>query len=320
MAAVAVGVRSDALQLVGGTNAEGFFSIALPVNRTTLPSPIVIWATLPNTPDFVGWTLLQSESDKERHGLGLAGEIPGDSGTIHVSPDYKVVAGGESASQMAWCTGAADVMVVMEPAGRITGTVIDPAGAAIAGAAIEVQFEPSGKKYPNYPYDRFWSTRAVTDERGGYQVGYLPRLWKDCGWRVSAAAEGFVGQSETSTSDGPLDAMTVEFQLHRAGVTIRGILMDNYGTPLPDRPIAATVNGRRYDTCSTKSDANGRFELKGCPDAEGLGVFAELSYNPHPVGSAQYDGFEYYPDLAVDAGYEAGRTEYEVEMIATLPN
>ena len=112
-----------------------------------------------------------------------------------------------------------------------------------------------------------WATRAVTNEQGVYQVGYLPPLWKGCCWHVSAAAEGFVGQADVIVSDGPLDTMTVNLQLQPAVVTIRGVLKNDLGVPLPDRPVCALVGGLRYAACAARTDAAGRFELKNCPDA-----------------------------------------------------
>ncbi|MBE0536343.1 MAG: hypothetical protein IH624_11795 [Phycisphaerae bacterium] len=321
VAGAVVSVKSyglpDARPLTATANEQGVFSVRMPANLSTLSSPVVIWATLPNQPDFVGWTLLRSELDEEQHELG--GAIPGDPGIIHVSPDYKVTRAEETVWTTGWCMGASDIILVMQQAARIVGQATDPTGGGIAGAGIDVQFELSGKTGAHaYSFHDFWSTKTLTDENGFYRAGYLPRLWKQCRWRVGIAAEGFVGQSEVLTSEGSLDVMTANFQLHRAAVTVRGVLKDNYGTPLPGRAIFATVNGKQYHACSTKSDAVGKFELTGCPDAPGLGLFAELSHNPHAPGPAR-DSFEHYPDLAVGVPYELRRTEYEVEMVATLP-
>ena len=133
----AVGVKSFAQELVGRTNEDGFFTIDIPAGKPALLSPVAIWATLPDTPDFIGWTLLQSDTDKNRYALGLKGEIPGDPGTVAVASD-----------QTGWCSGASNVVIVMEPAGRITGTVSDTTGDPLAGAAVEVRFEPAGRRFP----------------------------------------------------------------------------------------------------------------------------------------------------------------------------
>ncbi|MGI6272688.1 MAG: sigma-70 family RNA polymerase sigma factor [Anaerohalosphaeraceae bacterium] len=298
----AVGVKSFAQELVGRTNEDGFFTIDIPAGKPALLSPVAIWATLPDTPDFIGWTLLQSDTDKNRYALGLNGEIPGDPGTVAVASD-----------QTGWCSGASNVVIVMEPAGRITGTVSDTTGDPLAGAAVEVRFEPAGRRFPNYPYECVWATRAVTNEQGVYQVGYLPPLWKGCCWHVSAAAEGFVGQADVIVSDGPLDTMTVNLQLQPAVVTIRGVLKNDLGVPLPDRPVCALVGGLRYAACAARTDAAGRFELKNCPDALGLGVLALLEIDSRTADRTS--PFRSYPDQAADVPYEPGRTDYYVEII-----
>lgn len=305
--------------LAGLSNEKGAFNIRMPMNLAALQSPVVVWAVVPNEPGFVGWTLLQSDLDKERHALP-DGEIPGDPGVINVSPDYKVTKTPEGMSWTAgWCTGASDMVLFMEQAGRIVGRVTDVSGTGIAGASVNVRFALEKETGGHiYSYDRFWSTEVLTDAEGRYLVGSLPRLSKNSSRALRVAADGYVTEARTLTSDGPLELLTVDIRMHRAGLTVRGVLKDNYGVPLSDRPIFATVDGRKYFGCSTRSDVDGRFELKGCPDAQGLGVFVELTHNPHAHGSVR-DAFVYYPDVAVDVQYEAGRTEYEVELIAAFP-
>ncbi len=262
--------------------------------------------------------MLQSELKKEQH--DIPDKIPGDPGHIKVSPDYKVTRTEGGISYTGWCVGASDVVLVMAPAGKIAGRVTDSAGNSIANATIQVEFDLAGR-FGNvaYPSLYFWQTSTSADADGYYIVGFLPPLWDKCRYQLSFGAEGFVSQRESVTSKGPLDEMTVDFRLLQAGSTVRGILKDNYGALLDNRAVFATVDGRRYSSCSTRTNDDGSFELKGCPVVQGLGVGAELSYNLYATGTPKDDGFEYYPDLAVDVEYEPGQNEYDVEMIAILP-
>lgn len=300
-------------QLDDITDTDGFFSIKMLPNREGLLWPVVIWATLPDEPDFMAWTMLQSELKKGQHELG--GEILGDPGNIRV----KGTEGGTSST--GFCVGASDVVLVMAPAGKIAGRVTDSAGNSIANATIQVEFDLAGR-FGNvaYPSLYFWQTSTSADADGYYIVGFLPPLWDKCRYRLSFGAEGFVSQKESVTTQGPLDEMIVDFQLHRAGVTVRGVLRDNYGKALGEREIYAMVEGKTYRDCRTKTKADGSFELSGCPVDERLQMRAELSHNHMPPHEKdKYDNYVFYPDAIVDVGYVEGKSEYDIEMVAVLP-
>ncbi|GAG27294.1 unnamed protein product, partial [marine sediment metagenome] len=80
------------------------------------------------------------------------------------------------------------------------------------------------------------------------------------------------------------------------------------------------INGKNYRACRTKTDENGCFRLVGCPITHDLQVKAELSHNTWPPHEKQrYKSFRYHPDVIVGIDYEAGKTEYEVELVAERP-
>ena len=300
-------------QLDDITDADGFFSIKMLPNVDGVLWPVVIWATLPDESDFMAWTMLQSELKKEQHELG--GEIPGDPGNITV----KGTEGGTSSTD--FCAGASDVVLVMAPAGKIAGRVTDSAGDSIANATIRVEFDLADR-FGNheYPSHYFWQTSTNADADGYYIAGFLPPLWDKCIYRLSIGAEGFVRQRESVTSKGPLDEMIVDFQLHQAGVTVRGVLRDNHGKALGERAIYAMVDGKTYRDCRTKTKADGSFELSGCPVNERLQMLAELSHNNMPPHEKdKYVNYVFYPDAIVDVGYVEGQSEYDIEMVAVLP-
>lgn len=306
-------LRSSKKQPTGITNADGFFAIRMPPDRDGLLWPVLIRATLPNDPDFMGWTMLQSEEKQQQHELG--GEIPGDPGNIDLGGT------GTGNSSTGFCSGSSDVVLVLDQAGKIFGRVTDSAGNGLANAVISVEFELADRLGNlAYPSVYFWTTDAITDAQGNYSVGKLPSLWKGCEYLLRIDAEGYVSQRESFTSEGPLDEVRIDLQLHSEGVTVRGILRDNYETLLAEREIYAMVDGKTYTDCSATTEADGSFELVGCPIDERLQVKAELSHNNMPPQEKdKYADYVFYPDVIVDVDYVDDRSEYEVEMIAILP-
>lgn len=98
-----------------------------------------------------------------------------------------------------------------------------------------------------------------------------------------------------------------------AGITVSGILVDNYGEHLEYREVY--VNSYR-----AKTDEKGRFKLVDCEIRDDFQVRAELSRNHWPPHeSKKYMSYRYYVDVVVDVDYQEGVREYEVKMVAERP-
>lgn len=303
------------------SDETGAFEILLPPNSSGIHyPPIVFWAKLPNQPEWIGWTMLRSEKDIREKELG--GPVPGNPGTLLIGKDYfyEEIENGYRTGGT-WCVGARDIVLVMEPAARVFGTVTDVEGVPVCNAAVQVGFSPSDP-YGNQDYSdfEFWRSTAVTNEAGYYEAGYLPRLWKACPFSVRASAEGLITETQSFRTEGALESKQVDLRMHFSGPTVTGVLKDNYGRPLAERSIYVVVGNKRYWRQMTETDGEGRFVLEGCPDDPELKIRAELSHNHTPPHETEnYKNYVFYPDVIVPVDYEPGRMEYEVEMVAVLP-
>ena len=306
-------------QLFGLVDDDGYFELKLPVLTKALWSPVVIWATLPDEPDFIAWTMFQSRRDAKEKPMG--GQIPGSVGEIIVSQQYGDDV-EDKTSYTAWCAGASDITLLMEPAGKFVGTITNGDGQPIENAAIDIEPEPADK-YGNdfHIFDAMMRSATLSNKDGYYEVGYLPKMWDKCHFRIRVSAEGYVGTSRQIQIKNQLNIEQADFTLHESLVTVRGTLVDNYGTILPERQIMARVGKTDfYNTCTTKTDQKGKFELKGCPYTEGLQIKAVLSRQAVlSHGNKKYTLLEFYPDVIATVGCVEGQLEYEIELIATLP-
>lgn len=305
--------------LEGVSDAGGQFSVAIepgkmPTNQQeTLGSPIVIWAQLPDRPDLIAWTILQNEYDLQWR--PHAERIVNREAIVQVSENYLN-------GPYEWCRGASNLVLVMEPAGWVTGTVIDPQGTPVAGARVRVGFAPAGQKGQTTGTSMdFWQTTVHTNESGCFEAGFLPMLWEQSRLEFFLQAEGYVQANESITLQEPLEILETTFAMIPQGPTVRGYIKDNYGTPLANRTVAVTVPGQNISGCSANTNADGYFEIANCPAGVDLKVTAVLDHNPaspDPRNENQ-DPFVYYPNASERIACEPGRPVYEVHLTTVLP-
>ncbi len=138
----------------------------------------------------------------------------------------------------------AEEMTVTLPAGRrITGRVLGPDGAPLAGSQVGI----------GWPMVNSVSTR----DDGTYEIPG----WTGKGWtRLHATAPGFGGQMVRVG-----EKAVIDFRL-AAGVTLAGRLVDSLGAPLPRVHIAANIverGGRdaQISGATAVTDEDGRFAL-----------------------------------------------------------
>lgn len=144
--------------------------------------------------------------------------------------------------------GGAVEPLVIPRAGKVTGTVRDPAGRAIAAARVHrVTSENMGWGRGN--------DGAPTDAQGNFTLSNVPSGTV----KVTATAAGFASSVAQETVVRPNDASAVDLVL-RVGGTIRGVVHDATGRPEANRPISAWC--QNADWQQVESDAEGRFALE----------------------------------------------------------
>ncbi|MEN6306596.1 MAG: sigma-70 family RNA polymerase sigma factor [Anaerohalosphaeraceae bacterium] len=316
------------------SDTNGYFNVILPQNEYGLNYTASLWAILPDNPDFVGWTLLLSPYDQEKladeqkRGFPLGGVIPGSPGVVYPSEDYLYEKTENSTTwRGSWCQTACDIVLVMEPANKVFGWVQDTQGSAVSNAKIGVSLDSFSNQRgyqseisiaSKHPADLF---AGKTNEQGYYEIGYIPKLWKQCGlsvWVDPDTSDCLVGDSRSMKINDPNQPIQADFVLLPQGPTVRGIVADNYGTPLPGRTVSVLVDGKYFPGYGANTDKDGRFEFKHCPADKDLEIIATLSSRIYNYNGKE-TGQEYYPDVTVKVGYQPGQEEYEVKLVAIKP-
>ena len=118
------------------------------------------------------------------------------------------------------------LMAQGETTSAIVGTVIDPSGAAIAGATLTITGAETGSKRD-----------ATTDAAGRFSFLQL----KPGSYSVRVEAEGFEPQTNESVSSGLGQRQTVNFTLHLAAA--KGMVTVTGEAPLvnPENPNTSTT-------------------------------------------------------------------------------
>jgi len=295
------------------TDESGHFTFKLPPEGVGAPLwlPVLLRAFVDGVPDKIAWSIIKDPASNDEPG----GQIPYD--VTYIDNDGCIL------------KSANGITLRMEPAGTIAGQVTDADGAPISDAKVKLLRCDLADKHGNvglFGIDVYkWSGPDElgiirTDENGRYELINLPQLWKRTKVFINAEAEGFVGDTTSFYTKGPIEYEELDLQLYRAGITVSGVLVDNYGELLQEREVYARVNGKDYTKCRTKTDDKGRFRLVSCPIAEDLQIKAELSHNHWPPHEKErYMSYRYHPDVVVGIDYEVGKTEYEVKIMAERP-
>lgn len=292
------------------TDKDGIFTVHIQPDKMPLDMPVAIWAYVKGDEKYMAWTLLDNEGRKKNVRKNLAGgRIPGDPGEIKFD---------RSARRY---EGASSIVLEMEKAGRIFGTVRDSLGQPVEGAKVWIFFRLDVEGEVKYRTEDLWDYITITDKDGGYKVGNLPALWDQTGWRLKISADAHIAKFENFRSDGPLDEKQVDIELLLTGIAVRGVVVDNYGNPLANRNISISPDHSYGEVVPSysRTNADGEFRVEDCAIVEKLIVEADLSYNRYTGGSKEDKSFVYYPDATAEIFIEEDQFEYDVELIATLP-
>ncbi|MHC4560755.1 MAG: MSCRAMM family protein, partial [Planctomycetota bacterium] len=299
------------------TDESGHFTFKLPPEGVgaRLWLPVLLRAFVEGVPDKIAWSIIKDPAGKAEPG----GHIPYD--VAHIDNDGRRL------------KSANGITLRMEPAGTIAGQLTDVDGAPIPNAKVKLlRCEPADKYGNSTPtsigvlhWDGPGELGIVrTDENGRYELNNLIQLWKGTRVVIHAEAEGFVSDTASFRTKGPIEYEELDLQLYRAGLTVSGVVVDNYGQLLVEREVYVRFNGKDYyKVCRTRTDKQGKFRLVGCPMTQDLQVKAELSHY-HGWGDPgltkeQRKKYRYYLDKVVDIDYEEGKVEYEVEIVAQRP-
>jgi protocatechuate 3,4-dioxygenase beta subunit len=319
------------------TNEKGEFAIKM---HPTVGIPtMVLRALKKDEPHHSAWTLLRGHEHENHVRLTIADEkqlsglMPGHPGEVILHKD-------KYGTQRSSIKG---VVLKMAPSRVISGRVTSEAGKPIAntvvwldamgirlgsndihisnlGCASEgsdiMSWLPKGKPF------------TLTDDNGHYELAGLPEPWREVG--LVARADGYATEEKAFSQENNCD-----FRLTAAGVIVRGTVIDNHGRPLAGREVEVAV-GRDLEIEPAIIDAQGRFELTGCPEVPSL----RLSVNSD--GGAAYgewhrdketgalklewtnytedSEFTYYLDSEVVINVEPGKREYQVEIVPERPD
>ncbi len=277
--------------------------------RHELNFPIFLRAFDPDDPDQVAWTLIRAPGDDASPG-----------GNIRASRARS--RSPHSAGFL--CLGQRD-RAEDEPAtslgGRVTGNVANDRGATVSLSDIILRL-PEGISSASMirigGSGEGGTAVARTDEEGRYRLTHLPRFWSPCFIDLRASAPGYVSRDRRLTIGEAWSSDEINLELFPARVTIVGRLIDDRGTPLPDRPVLVLVNGERMPNCSATTDATGAFELRNCPPVPGLQIQAELSRSPDSQQTVSEPW--YYLDVVHDVRLVPNQTRYELTLTAQRPD
>jgi uncharacterized GH25 family protein len=149
-----------------------------------------------------------------------------------------------------------DVELKLTRGGTVKGRVLDENGAGIPGANVSANLErPPGEDQPQFFFANQGGSSATTDREGGYTLAHLAA--GSYGLRAQAkdrmsATRGQVTVAEERTLEG------IDITLG-AGEVLSGRVVDGDGNAI----AGATIQVFDRDSAQGRSDAEGRFTLKG---------------------------------------------------------
>jgi protocatechuate 3,4-dioxygenase beta subunit len=208
----------------------------------------------------------------EVRGLVSQTGTTGDNGVARIkgvpADGYQVVARADGYAQTAtWMrVGGEEITETIELSLRrgapVAGRVIDPDGAALAGAVVLYSGASDWSQQANARWDG-----VVSDDKGEFRIDGLP----EGTFRFRARHEEFApGLSEPITLDGRNERTGVVVQMEQ-GAVIAGVVIDEQSAPVPGAAVRVSLGGpgMRFERPrQTYSDDDGKFEMRALPRRE----------------------------------------------------
>lgn len=233
-------------------------------------------------------TISSEEGLFEFSGLPLRGY------TIHAATDDR---SGQCGAYLRNGSASAEAIIVLEPAWRLRGNVVDPEGKGVAGALLQVVEKKGQRLYERSPMNM--GARCGKD--GAFELAHLP-LGE---WRFLIKAEGYPNRLTDFVAH---NAGEVTFVLTEGG-SLRGkaVLVDS-GDPVAGLVVTAVATDAPADRPDATTEAQGRFSFPALRAAEySLGVRHERLVLKHEA-----------PKVHVARGKEAAMITLEVTEGATV--
>ncbi|HEX6177133.1 MAG TPA: carboxypeptidase-like regulatory domain-containing protein, partial [Thermoanaerobaculia bacterium] len=145
-----------------------------------------------------------------------------------------------------------NVEVGLERGVRVTGRVTGPDGAALSGVAVRI----TERQQDRFVRPTAFAAAATTDANGQYTIeavepGEQTFLFMRSGYAQTEKTEKVAGAE-----------VRVDAQLS-AGVRVSGTVVTEAGAPVADAAVSAFTTGAAGGGRSTRTDANGAFQLEG---------------------------------------------------------
>ena len=340
-------------QIRGQTNQEGQFAIKLSPDRFINGFPMIIRAIKSDDPNHIAWTLLRNPRqelrplfipDDGKTKLEQGGDvdiylfnettlrefIPESSGTmIFKSDDDK------------YPSEIKDIVLKMQPASIISGQITNRQGQPVTNAIVrleqmevsvgeneiwihsigqtdkekEIASSLSNENVKKVRYGSF----AITDNEGYYKLGNIPNIWYRA--RLEVKADDYVQVAkEIFQNEGN------DFVLLEADVTIRGTVIDNQGNPVIGREVEIDIDSDEIGDLNIEefyTDSEGKFELKGIPEVNGLELQIRTDEKPRNWEENELTRdheFVYYRMIEEMIKFEPGKKEYSVNIVPHRPD
>jgi outer membrane lipoprotein-sorting protein len=310
-AIVCIADKSLSFTRITRTDKNGIFSFTVPPQGTSkiVWPPVILRAFKEDDPNHVAWTIIADPNKLSPQSMPVPSEAE------HMKIEVGLL------------KEASGIVLQMEPAGKIFGVVTDYDNKPIQNALVEVYAYPTDR-WGNQDNTLFTlslagqgekgNVQARTDTNGRYEFTNLPRFWDKTHFILEIEAAGYVTYQTEFKTNGELNSEHVDLKLYKAGFSVSGVLVDNYGQTLAERMIYPTVNGEVFRYSKTKTDDKGRFRLEGCPETSDLMIMAELRAR-HPESKIKSTEYVYYPDVSTGIDFQQSKTKYEVKLIAKKP-
>ena len=185
--------------------------------------------------DGVLWWSINETSRTDTEGKWHCGRVPADLKGFDVSikvrhPDYAIAPNVDLKTLSLDELRSQNAVMVMHEGIVVEGTVTDPQGKPLPGAAVGLFAERSGGDFP----------RTKTDQDGHYHFA----MAEPGEYNLAAAAKDYAPDSRSITME--TQSQTVDLQL-RKGEMIRLRVVDEEGKPIPGVTVSMSFNNEYRD-------------------------------------------------------------------------